>query len=702
MEKKEKMFSLKQSQTLQDKYDKNTDLSSNISILFEKHFAISNVQQDTQMYVLPEVGSMFTQPPWRLNKLQKIKRDLNEVKGRLNNFNLSKWQQHTNRMNEAGEIIPTVRENIQAELVTQAWCKFYEIASNFSLVPLNEIYHEVDGKNFKSVHLCEAPGAFVTALNHWLKTNASDVQWNWLATTLNPYCEGNSYDRMVADDRFIRHTLKHWCFGADNTGDIMDLKNLDTLMKKSESLDGKGRILLVTADGSIDCMNMPGEQESAVAQLHLCETVACLHLLQKGGNFLLKLFTLFEHQSVCLMYLLSCAFQQVSVTKPASSKGGNSEMYVVCMNFKGKDYIAPYLCTLKYYYGNVPPVNAMFNLRDIPDGFLRRIEQCCKFFKFHQCRIIEDNIRTFHKRDNFYNHFSTSFVKRMISIKYLKDYRLRKIDPTDKIVGQEIIEKNNQFMNKKLHIDSYNDRCKSQDLDPQERLLQVWNNMKEIEWPSEKFYVWHLQALPEALEIQTGKLFNKICSSHFCDSKITQILDKIDDVMQDMHTTVSFPPAEITTEFVQQIDPSYEILSFQFVQNYDSHWIITEIYDRLEKLESEKTLVLIGYSLLTQLNIGLLYLLGNSFNKIIVEIHDNEGYRLKLENYRRNEKVLEYLDEILVASHNAYKQNMAVWSIIPITVLYESNKFPMMMLLNHLMIERYTRHVINMMLDKKL
>jgi len=149
-----------------------------------------------------------------------------------------------------------------------------------------------------------------------------------------------------------------------------------------------------------------------------------------------------------------------------------------------------------------------------------------------------------------------------------------------------------------------------------------------------------------------------------------QILDKIDDVMQDMHITVCFPPAEITTEFVSQIDPSYEILSFQFIQNYDSHRIIAEIYDRLEKLESEKTLVLIGYSLLTQLNIGLLYLLGNSFNKIIVEIHDNEGYRLKLENYRRNEKVLKYLDEILIASHNACKQNMAVWSIIPITVLY--------------------------------
>lgn len=137
-----------------------------------------------------------------------------------------------------------------------------------------------------------------------------------------------------------------------------------------------------------------------------------------------------------------------------------------------------------------------------------------------------------------------------------------------------------------------------------------------------------------------------------------------------MRTTVCFPPAKIMKEFVQQNDPSYEILSFQFVQDYDSHRTIAQIYDRLEKLQSERTLVLVGYSLLTQLNIGLLHLLGNFFNKIIVEVHDNEGYRLKLETYRRNEKALNYLREILTASHNARKENMSIWSIIPMTVLY--------------------------------
>jgi len=39
----------------------------------------------------------------------------------------------------------------------------------------------------------------------------------------------------------------------------------------------------VTADGSIDCQQDPGEQESLVSSLHYCETVAALHILAQGN-----------------------------------------------------------------------------------------------------------------------------------------------------------------------------------------------------------------------------------------------------------------------------------------------------------------------------------------------------------------------------------------------------------------------------------
>lgn len=136
-----------------------------------------------------------------------------------------------------------------------------------------------------------------------------------------------------------------------------------------------------------------------------------------------------------------------------------------------------------------------------------------------------------------------------------------------------------------------------------------------------------------------------------------------------MCTTIHFPSAEVTRELAQQIDSNHEILSFQFV-HYDSHQTIAKIYNRLKNLQPKQTLIFVGYSLLTQLNVGLLFLLGNFFDKIIVEVHHNEDYLLKLETYRCNEKVLNYLHKILTVSYNAHQENMAIWSIIPISILY--------------------------------
>ncbi len=67
----------------------------------------------------------------------------------------------------------------------------------------------------------------------------------------------------------------------------------------------------MTADGSIDCQNVPGEQEAHTAHLHFCEAVTALNVLAIGGSLVLKMFTMFEHQSVCLMFLLNVVFQQV-------------------------------------------------------------------------------------------------------------------------------------------------------------------------------------------------------------------------------------------------------------------------------------------------------------------------------------------------------------------------------------------------------
>jgi 23S rRNA U2552 (ribose-2'-O)-methylase RlmE/FtsJ len=58
------------------------------------------------------------------------------------------------------------------------------------------------------------------------------------------------------------------------------------------------------------------------------EIEIALQCLNKGGNFLIKMFTFFEERTVQLLITLMNNFRQVICTKPPSSKPGNSEVVI--------------------------------------------------------------------------------------------------------------------------------------------------------------------------------------------------------------------------------------------------------------------------------------------------------------------------------------------------------------------------------------
>lgn len=149
----------------------------------------------------------------------------------------------------------------------------------------------------------------------------------------------------------------------------------------------------MTADGSINCANCPDEQESIVGQLIFCEAVAALNLLCQGGNFVFKMFTAFEHRMVSLMYLLACVFQEIQVIKPGTSKSGNSEVYIVCLQFIGKQQIPScILDELKKDYTLNCPSTSLFSLQSIPAIFLERLKTCQTYFTELQMKAIDQNI----------------------------------------------------------------------------------------------------------------------------------------------------------------------------------------------------------------------------------------------------------------------------------------------------------------------
>ncbi|KAF5284260.1 hypothetical protein FQR65_LT00261 [Abscondita terminalis] len=346
--------------------------------MYEHYFNKSYEFVGNELWILPEKA--YCTPPWSIDALQQMKSNLNTIKGQLNLYPLTAWSNHTKKTDPSSLIKHSIGGKLKIEIFTQAWCKFYECLNTYSLIPMSS--------TLNTVHLCEAPGAFVSALNYYLHTNHPKIEWKWNANTLNPYYEGNSPSEMISDDSLIRQTIANWEFGSDQTGDIRNYDNHTDLVAKFSEID------LVTADGSVDCMQDPGEQEAKVHHLHYCEVVTALRLLRTGGNFVLKLFTMFEHGAISLMYLLNCCFKQVDVFKPCSSKSGNSEVYIICTSYRGFNLLTNIWDSLTSPY-KTPKVEAMFDVTEINPTFLMQLEECAHYFMDLQCEHINRNIELY-------------------------------------------------------------------------------------------------------------------------------------------------------------------------------------------------------------------------------------------------------------------------------------------------------------------
>uniref|UniRef100_A0A3Q3NCF9 Cap-specific mRNA (nucleoside-2'-O-)-methyltransferase 2 n=1 Tax=Labrus bergylta TaxID=56723 RepID=A0A3Q3NCF9_9LABR len=365
------------------------DTQTEILSLFKK--VRTYVKPSSGEWCIPDPNAALRHSAEEHCRLQDLKVLLNDVKNQLSDKNVQVWHQHTNSTNRAGKVIATVRSAANAEICTQAWCKFYEILGTFDLLPEEALQNG----ELNTVHLCEAPGAFITSLNHYIKTSDSTryCDWSWAANTLNPYHEANGGSTTIADDRLIANTLPWWFFGSDNTGNIMLQKHL---LELQAFVANMRRVDLVTADGSFDCQENPDEQEALVASLHYCEVTAALLLLSPGGSFVLKMFTLYEHTSVCLLYLLNCCFHSVNVFKPATSKAGNSEVYVICLNYDGKEAVRPLLSKLIRNYGpHMADRETLFPKSLLPESFLKQHEEVSSYFHALQVRTITENLQLF-------------------------------------------------------------------------------------------------------------------------------------------------------------------------------------------------------------------------------------------------------------------------------------------------------------------
>ncbi|CAF4171415.1 unnamed protein product, partial [Rotaria sordida] len=193
----------------------------------------------------------------------------------------------------------------------------------------------------------------------------------------------------------------------------------------------------ITADGSFDVQNNPGEQERLVYPLIKTEIYIALSCLITHGNFILKLFTIFEQETIDLIYLLYQTFRQISMFKPQTSKKGNSEVYVICIDFNRDKFT------------NSFSDNLQLNFQSYSLSFIKQLIQCSHLFQFNQINTIKCNLNYFHKRTRKFNK-KLNKIKNHILNKFLDQCQIRQLLSNDRHLLKINLESQ--------YIHSYNNR----------------------------------------------------------------------------------------------------------------------------------------------------------------------------------------------------------------------------------------------------
>lgn len=210
---------------------------------FSERSPVPDILSSSQTLTRTRSGIQYLEHLWTV---------LTAVKQQLSDKVLSDWTRHTSVTDASAWIKQEIESQVVPgpELLTRAWIKCHEILSTF---PLIDCHAE---QPLRSLLLCEAPGAFVSAINHFIhnRSEAGKVrEFQWTATTLNPYHEASVRNcNAITDDSLIRDTRDHWFFGDDDTGDILSPSFAPSLRRLA---DRDGLFDLVTGDGGISVVN---------------------------------------------------------------------------------------------------------------------------------------------------------------------------------------------------------------------------------------------------------------------------------------------------------------------------------------------------------------------------------------------------------------------------------------------------------------
>lgn len=386
-----KLFDSKNLKFKLNKYECNIsdNISDNLSDNISDNFDINTNESENPNYSKEEYG---------------YNADINMYRDKIDNINNDIWKKIRWYINKYDF-------TINGSIINRAFYKYWEMVNEF------DIFKNYDENNDIILHCAEAPGGFIQGSNIYLNLDNIDnikndqeldeegftlvrkkhskknnLNYKIYTMSLNRNYDDYKKYNLPSYNKTVINKYVQILNGADNTGDLNNLENVDYIDKNI-----KNKFYLITCDGGFDEGINFNNKEQLHYQLILNEIYSSIKLQKHDGHFILKMFDIFTDTSIHLLYLLSLCYETVHIYKPKTSRPTNSEKYIICKNFRldesFKKHLIPNLTDLIQTLKLTKTKYTYFTLfTEIPQDFIDKIKNANSTLLNKQCDFLKNAI----------------------------------------------------------------------------------------------------------------------------------------------------------------------------------------------------------------------------------------------------------------------------------------------------------------------
>jgi hypothetical protein len=369
------------------------------------------------------------------DKYNKIKKKVMYYKQNLSNYIFDNYNVDVNTPNPP------------ARVATQAWCKMYEILETYKskIFTKNKITKSMNVlknggvRGFPVFHLCEAPGAFILATNHFIKTKTKIKNYDWGAQSLNSNRKNkkNNEPNGLKDGLgLMKKYPDRWHFGGDNTGDITKVENIKSYKPICSNAE------LMTADCGLDWkLRHSGKYEG---MLDFAMFLFILNNLKSGGNTIIKVYYPLTNMKISLIYLFYRVFKELHIYKPIQNLG-SEEVYLIGIDYKKKRMTKNNLEDMykilrkyrKQEFGNEKktPNMSLFPISKILQKFILQLEKVSKQIHYDFDNNIARKIYYVDNEEKISNKHYEELKEQIQTkvVRWCEKYKLKKIKDSDNL-----------------------------------------------------------------------------------------------------------------------------------------------------------------------------------------------------------------------------------------------------------------------------